>query len=110
MPDPIFPNGPIAKNPTAYVFQIQAGFRRVGELAMPSEPIGPPTACEPTDPAELGSWHRIKPPNQPDGVYIRARWEPTMKYWAPPLEQQGRRVAYSSAYLAAVGWTYLEAE
>ena len=77
---------------------------------MPSTPLGPPSDCEPVEEAELGSWHRIKPPNQPDGVFVRVRWEPTKKYWVPPLEQQGRRVAYSSAYLAAIGWSYLEAE
>lgn len=111
MSEPIFPEGsPVASNPIAYSFKMGEGFKLVGALAVPSPPVGSASDCEPSVPSEMGSWHRLKPPNQIDSVYIRARWNPDRKYWAPALEVQGRRVAFSSAYLAAIGWTYLEAD
>lgn len=100
----------IAKNPLVYQFKVGAGFKRVGPLPMPANPVAAASVCEPEGDAVPGSWHKIKPPGQPDGVQIPMRWNPEKKWWTPALETAGRRIAYSSAYLAAVGWTYLEAE
>jgi len=105
-----FNSAQVDANPTAFSFTMGTGFKFLGPIQIPSNPVGAPSACEPSPEAEDGSWHRILPPNQPSGVYIRAQWVLAKKVWRPPLEAQGRRVGYSSQYLAAVGWTYGEAE
>jgi hypothetical protein len=100
----------VKANPIAYSFSMGTGYKLLGPLRLPSTPLGPASACEPTVPADEGSWHRIIPMGQLDGIYIRAQWNPSKKIWTPPLEAQGRRVAFTSQYLAAHGWTYGEAE
>ena len=100
----------VEANPTAYSFNMTSGFKFIGSPKIPSPPRGPASACEPVGVAEEGSWHRIYPPHQLSGTYVRMRWMPGKKCWIPPLESAGRRVAFSSQYLAAAGWTYGEAE
>lgn len=106
----LFEISAIEKNPTAYSFSVGTGFKMLGSPKVPSPPVGGASACEPTAPADEGSWHRLIPPDQVPGHYIRARWNPTGKWWAPPLESGARRIAFTSEYLAACGWVYGEAE
>lgn len=106
----VFSFDEVNENPIAFQFKSGEGFKYVGALPMPANPLAPSGVCEPSVPADTGSWHRLLPPNQPDTIYVRAQWDAERKYWMPPLMQQGRRVSYQSAYLAAHGWTYKEAE
>ena len=105
----MFTDEDVAKNPIAYSFQMGSGYKLLGAPKVPLNPVGPASACEPPVPADKGSWHRIIPGGQPDGVHVVAQWDPAKKHWQPPLEAQGRRVAFTSQYLAAHGWTYGEA-
>jgi hypothetical protein len=107
---PLFEMPEIDRNPTAFAFVVGKGFQLLGTPRIPSPPVGAAEACEPASDAEYGSWHRLIPPNQVDGTYIRVRWNSELKCWVPPLESGGRRIAFSSKYLAAAGWVYGEAE
>src|SRR5262249_15518865 len=105
----MFSQEDVDKDPTAFVFELGKGYRRVGRPRIPSPPVGGASVCEPEHGEEL-SWHRIIPPNQPNGTYIRVQWLADKKIWRPTLETSARRVAFTSEYLAAHGWTYGEAE
>lgn len=94
------------KNPTQYRFKIGEGYTYLGEPRMPAEPIGEPSACEPPAPAADGSMHLIRPPKGAD--LMPMRWNPTARNWTPLPLGLGRRMAYTSAFLAADGWTYEE--
>jgi hypothetical protein len=93
-------------NPTCYSFKMGLGYEYLGPPRIPSNPVGPATACEPPAPAAKGSWHFLIPPNQPAGVQLSLRWDPLNMTWTPPVEAQGRRIAFTSEYMAANGWIY----
>lgn len=98
----------VALNPTAFAYKPNDGFKYVGALPMPRNPIFVPSECEPSavPHAENGSWHDVLPPEGTGAPAVRMQWNPTTKVWSPPIQQGGRRCAYSSAYLAAHGWKY----
>jgi len=106
----MFTQKEVDANPTLFSYNMKTGYKLLGAPRLPSSPVGPASACEPSFPADNESWHFIIPPNQPDTAKVRAQWIPKLKAWKPPLEAQGRRVAFSSQYLAAHGWIYGEAE
>lgn len=78
------------------------GYLRMAPLRMPTKPQGAAPACEPPLGTPGGTQHRLKAPN---GAIQAFTWHADVREWAPPLGQ-GRRVGFSSAYLAGHGWIY----
>lgn len=94
-----------SRDPTAYGFRMERGYVRLGAPPMPERPIGPASACEPPPSAAPGSFHLLKPPR--DGAAdVPMIWRPEPRRWDNPTPGTGRRMAFTSAYLAAHGWTY----
>lgn len=89
--------------PSAHKFEVGKGYFYLGELPMPREPIGPASACEPPVDSIKGAIHLL---NSPQNTEIRAGWDGLARVWMP-IPNIGRRMAFSSAYLAAHGWTYI---
>lgn len=107
---PAYSPDQVAENAIAFSFRIGEGYRYLGAPRSQNPPVHTPDLCEPTGDAENDSWHRLHPVGQPDGYFVRMRWNKDKKWWIAPLEASGRRVAFTSEYLASFGWTYLEAE
>ncbi len=81
------------------------GYRVIGPLPMPAVPLGDASACEPPGAEPDRSLHSLLPESNrgsPPFIFV---WYPEKKEWEP-ITARGRRVAFSSAYLAAHGWTY----
>lgn len=92
------------KNPTVHVFRVGQGYMRMARsLPMPANLIGTADKCEPLALANTGTKHVLISAKGPE---IVCEWDAGMKVWLPPLEAQGHAMGFTSAYLAAVGWTY----
>lgn len=90
------------RKPTAHIFQAHKGYFYVGDLPMPPKAIAPASACEPPNDVTKGVVHVL---NSPQATEIRAGWDGLSKTWMP-IPNIGRRLAFTSEYLAAHGWTY----
>jgi hypothetical protein len=80
------------------------GFVRMGPLPMPPTPLAAATACEPPAPAADLSMHTLIEPGGDEHPHMR--WHAATREWAPLVPFAGHRLAYTSTYLAAHGWTY----
>lgn len=93
----------VRKKRTEYRFLPGTGYILLGNLPLPAVRIGPASVCEAPAPAAAGSSHFLQPPIGAEPQVLK--WHPDKKEWEPGLGA-GKRVAFSSAYLAACGWTY----
>jgi hypothetical protein len=87
-----------------HAYRARRGYVKLGPLAMPAKPVAPERACEPPLGAAEGSWHMLQPPK--GAALMRMQWSVGPKEWAPSRLGAGRRLAFTSAYLAAHGWKY----
>ncbi len=82
------------------------GYLRMGRpLQMPPSPLGNAPDCEPPHDAADGSVHMLRPPEASHAAPMPFAWHRDRREWAP-VGANGRRMAFTSAYLAAYGWTY----
>lgn len=89
----------------AHAFRPSVGYVQVGKLACPPNPAAPASACEPPAPVVDRSTHFLNPPMgaQPQPM----RWHQGQREWSPLVVGAGRRIGFTSQYLAGHGWTYL---
>lgn len=88
----------------AHAFKPGMGYVAVGRPLMPLRPAAQAAACEPPAPAAEGSMHVLMSPD--NGPAKTLRWHPAQREWSPLVTGQGNRLGWTSAYLAAHGWTY----
>jgi hypothetical protein len=89
---------------TAYRVEPGKGYKRAGTLPMPQNPLGMPSACEPPN-GTAGGLHLLNPPVDRQAPQMPFTWHPVGKEWES-FGRMGKRIAFTSAYLAAHGWTY----
>lgn len=94
----------VIENPSAYRFVPGKGYIRMGQPPIPESPMAAAADCEPPLVAVEGSAHMLQPPNEAEPMSML--WSLSTKTWMPYLGN-GRRVAFTSAYLAAHGWSYI---
>lgn len=94
----------VNNNRTAYRVVAGRGYQRMGAPAMPANLLGPPSACEPPS-GTVGGLHWLNPPAGREAPQVRFTWHPAGKEWET-FGHVGNRAAFTSAYLAACGWTY----
>lgn len=95
----------VSDNRTAYKLRPGRGYKLVGPLPMPPDPLGEPAVCEPPAGTPM-SKHKLLPPADREGALPTPFiWHPDKKEWECS-GTVGKRVAFTSAYLAAHGWTY----
>lgn len=81
------------------------GYRRAFKLAIPAQPIAPPSECEPVHGTEDLSVHNLNPPVERGSSPMAFVWHASRREWEP-VGRVAKRVAFESVYLAAHGWTY----
>ena len=94
----------VAEKPTAYRFIAGHGYNYTGDMPMPLLAVHPPSAVMPPNGTEDGTWHMLLIPNGEKA--LPWQWGAEKQVWKPGLASGAFRVAFSCAYLAAVGWTY----
>jgi len=92
---------------TEHAFKHEVGYVNRGPLRMPATPMHPAQFCEPPIGTQDQSIHMLKAPQSPEDNAVGEvmTWHEAEREWAP-LSGLGKRLAFSSAYLAAHGWTY----
>lgn len=95
----------VTDNRTAYRLVPGKGYKLVGPLAMPEAPLGEAAACEPPSGTASGTWHQLAPPADRQAPTVTFTWYADKKEWEC-FGHVGKRVGFTSAYLAAHGWTY----
>lgn len=86
---------------TAHAYMAGVGYIRVGTPPMPAIPVDDARACLPPPPVASNTDHVLQPPSGPTMVMTWGGME-----WIPPLGK-GKRLAFTAAYLAAHGWSYV---
>lgn len=89
----------------AYRFIPGRGYIEQPMLLPPESPEFPPSAAEPVHGTASGTVHLLR--SSKGGEAQRLSWDAERREWVPPLGL-GRRIGFSSAYMAAVGWQYVE--
>lgn len=92
----------------AHAFRPGVGFVQVGKLNCPTQPVAPASACEPVAVSADKSVHFLSPPMGAQAMPMR--WHPGQREWTPLVLGSGKRVGFTSQYLAAQGWFYLGPE
>lgn len=92
----------IARNKESYRFIPGQGYVNIGPPPMPADPIGVADDCKPPSVAVSSSYHLLQPPMGAEKM--KMQWSEGS--WVPPLGA-GKRMAFTPAYLAAHGWTYV---
>jgi hypothetical protein len=95
------------QNRATHRFRDTVGYENVGFLTMPQAPVYAPMVCEPSVGTRDGTLHMLRAPQSPEdnAVGEAMSWDGQKREWIPLLGA-GRRLAFSSAYLAAHGWMY----
>lgn len=92
------------KDPAAHALTPQGKYVRMGKPLLPGRKERPASACEPPAGVRDGSWHMVQPPKgAPLMIMV---WSVGRRDWSPLLPGKGKRLAFTSEYLAAHGWTY----
>jgi hypothetical protein len=97
------------QNKTTHKLVSGKGYISVGILKMPSHPINPPAMCEPPAGTPSDTIHVLLAPYQSedgDRPFEIFMWDAIKREWSPLVADRGKRLAFSSAYLAAHGWNY----
>jgi hypothetical protein len=95
----------VAERPTAYRFNGNSvGYTYVGDPKMPPLAVYAPLKTTPPEGVAHGSWHNLLIPGAEKTVPLQ--WLADKRLWTPGLASGAFRVAFSPAYLAAVGWAY----
>lgn len=89
---------------TIYRVDPGKGYKRMGALPLPESPLGVPSACEPPNGTPSGR-HMLNAPAEREAPQMPFTWHPVGKEWET-FGRMGKRIAFTSAYLAAHGWTY----
>lgn len=92
-------------NRTAYRLVPGKGYKLMGTPPMPDIPLGEPAACEPLSGTASGTRHMLAPPAEREAPLVMFTWYAEKKEWEC-FGHVGNRVGFTSAYLAAHGWTY----
>lgn len=95
----------VASNRTAYKLIPGKGYRLLGTPSLPDSPLGVAAACEPLSGTLEETQHYLLPPVDRDAPQAVFTWYPDKKEWEC-FGRVGKRVGFTSAYLAAYGWTY----
>lgn len=89
----------------SHVFRPGMGFVQIGKPLMPTKPIFAASLAEPPAPVSDGSLHFLNPPNGASPMPLI--WHVGPREWSPKIPSAGKRIGFTSAYLAAHGWFYL---
>ena len=98
----VVPRSTAMASRTAHVFVPKLGYLHAGPLAMPKVAQGGADSASPAAAAVDGSRHILKAPD--GGPELAFTWIAREKAWE---RYGGRRMAFSAAYLAAHGWSYV---
>lgn len=98
------------KDRSAHSYLPGVGYIHVDKPSLPAQPVAQASACEPPPGTEDGTWHALQPPN--GAPVMRLQWHAVPKEWIPPalLMAKSRRLSFTSAYLAAHGWSLVKDE
>lgn len=89
----------------SYSYRPGVGYQQVGRLMLPPNPIYAREQCEPNVLAVDGSLHFLNPPMGAEPQMME--WHPQQREWASLNPGLGKRIGFTSQYLAAYGWAYL---
>ena len=103
-------------SPTTHAFRRGVGYleyapndellKRRRDLALHAGPHGE-AACDPPANTPTGSQHLLKPPGGHAPMVCSFVSRPAAAWM--PLHRDGKRLAFTAAYLASHGWKYLRA-
>ncbi len=104
----VVPYEDAVKSPSSHAFVPGRGYIYAGQPRMPTRLVGVASVCEPPAPAADRSWHDLNTPGNDAGT-VRMQWVEKGREWIHQHPGKGKRVGFTSAYLAAIGWTYAKA-
>jgi len=99
------PHDHASRDRMSHAYRHGMGYVYVGKLPMPVKAVHPAIKCEPVVVAADMSLHFINPPN--GAAPMQMRWHVATKDWTPLHPGAGKRIGYSSEYMAAHGWHYI---
>jgi hypothetical protein len=91
-------------SPTSSAFVPGQGYVSIGPPPMPAACVHQEHHCCPSPTANDGSIHELWSPDK--HKVFKMAWRRETKTWMGLQLGQGNRLGFTSAYLAAHGWTY----
>jgi hypothetical protein len=89
---------------SSHILMPGAGYMRIGPPPEPPVVKRHAFDCEPPANHADKEWHVLKTPDGED--YGPMRWHADTKEWEPVSPFAGNRLAWTSRFLAAWGWSY----
>jgi hypothetical protein len=100
----------INENAIAFSFKQGEGYKYIGAPRPKMPADAEASVCEPAPQTPDDTWHKLHPFGQLENFTYSMRWNAVKKWWHASQEAGGRRIAFTSEYLASHGWTYVEPE